>query len=149
LLALAFVFILGLAASLLAQPRAVEEAAHRFCAVDIYLDSRGAPLAAYQIEFLVTNGVAKIVGIEGGEHPAFRNSPLYDSKAIQKERVIIAAFSLLSADALPVGKTRIATIHLMISGNVPPAFEAKLQTGADTNGNKISADVTFEKKETK
>src|SRR6266478_811255 len=124
-LTLLSVFIFGLVASLFAQQKAVEEGPFHFCAVDIYLDSRGAPLAAYQIEFLVTNSVGKIVGIEGGDHTAFRTPPHYDPKAIQGERVIIAAFSLFSASALPTGRTRVATIHLMISGKVPPQFDVK------------------------
>ena len=55
-------------------------------------------LAAYQIEFSVTNILTKIVGIEGGQHPAFREPPFYDPKAMQQERVIIAAFSTDNAE---------------------------------------------------
>ena len=91
----------GLAAGLLAQQPAIEEGRSRFGAVDIYVDSGSTPLAAYQLEFAATNGVAKIVGIEGGEHAAFRQPPFYDPKAIQHERVIIASFSTAPATDLP------------------------------------------------
>ena len=121
----------------------------RFSAVDIYLDSGSATLAAYQVEFSVTNGVGKIVGIEGGDHQAFRGAPHYDPKAIQNERAIIAAFSLLPANALPSGRTRVATVHLMITGDSAPQFELKVQTAADAAGEKIGAVATFQKKETK
>src|SRR5512140_2968924 len=100
-----FLLYFGLAAGLLAQQPATEEGRSRFGAVDIYVDSGSTPLAAYQLEFTATNGVAKIVGIEGGEHTAFRQPPFYDPKAIQHERVILAGFSTADAAGLPIGKT--------------------------------------------
>ena len=133
-------------AALCAQQPAREEGPSRFSAVDIYVDSKSAPLAAYQIEFSATNGVAKIVGIEGGDSAAFHEPPFYDAKAIQHERVIIAAFNTAAADKLPSGKTRIATIHLQIVGDAPPQFELKLQVAANPDGNRISADASFEER---
>ncbi len=138
------VLLFGLAAELRAQQPATEEGRRRFCAVDIYVDAGSTPLAAYQLEFAATNGVAKIVGIEGGEPAAFREPPFYDPKAMQHERVIIAAFSTDSADKLPTGKTRVATIHFQTSGTEPPRFELKLQTAADSQGRKIPAQAGFE-----
>ena len=102
----------------------------RFQAVDIFVDSKDVALAAYQLEFAVASGNAKIVGIEGGEHPAFAEAPFYDPKAIQHERVILAAFSTHAADKLPTGQTRVATIHLQISGSGELKFETKLATAA-------------------
>lgn len=131
--------------SLLAQ----ESSPVRFCAVDIYLDAGSTPLAAYQVDFSITNGVGKIVGIEGGEHQAFRSAPHYDPKAIQNEHVIIAAFSLLPANGLPSGRTRVATVHLMIHGYVDPKIEVRVQVAGDVQGNKFAAVATVEKKETK
>jgi hypothetical protein len=133
-------------ATLCAQQPADEEGRSRFCAVDIYIDSKNAPLAAYQIEFSATNGVAKIVGVEGGDSAAFHEPPIYDAKAIQHERVIIAAFNTSSADKLPSGKTRIATIHLQIVGDQPLQYQLKLQVAANPDGNRISADATFEER---
>ena len=78
-LALAILFTL-LCGNAFAQPVSTNNAAVRFVAVDIFVDSQDKSLAAYQLEFSVTNGVAKIVGIEGGEHPAFREAPFYDPK---------------------------------------------------------------------
>src|SRR5205809_7472661 len=119
--------IFWLAAPLFAQQSesADEEGRSRFCAVDIFIDSKSAPLAAWQIEFATTNGVAKIVGIEGGETQPFRNPPFYDPKAMQQDRVIIAGFSTEPARKLPVGKIRVATIHLQVIGSVKPEFELK------------------------
>jgi hypothetical protein len=137
------ILLLGLAAGLLAQQPALEEGRSRFRAVDIYVDAGSTPLAAYQLEFAATNGVARIVGIEGGEHPAFRQPPFYDPKAIQSERVLIASFSTASATDLPSGKTRVATIHCQTTDTQPPRFELKLQTAGDAQGNKISAQASF------
>jgi hypothetical protein len=138
-----------LAAALFAGELADEEGRSRFRAVDIYLDSKGTPLAAYQLEFAVTNIAAKIVGIEGGAHPAFHEAPFYDTKAIQHERVIIAAFSTDSPEKLPIAKTRIATIHLQIIGGGEPAFFFKLQAAADSQGTRISAEPTVQLAESK
>jgi len=139
-------FFLRLAAPLHAQQSALEEGPTRFCAMDIFIDSRGAPLAAWQIEFAATNGVAKIVGIEGGESGPFGNPPFYDPKAIQNDRVIIAAFSTAPATKLPTGKTRVATIHMQITGAVQPQFELKLQAAADPDGKQIPGEASFEER---
>jgi hypothetical protein len=138
----------GLAAGLLAQQPAIEEGRSRFGAVDIYVDSGSTPLAAYQIELAATNGVARIVGIEGGEHPAFRQPPFYDPKAMQHERVIIASFSTAAATDLPAGKTRVATIHYQTTETQPPRFELKLQTAGDAQGNKPPVQASFEERKT-
>src|SRR5258708_11805614 len=92
-LSILLVLFFGLAAELPAQQPADEEGRSRFCAVDIFVDSGSTPLAAYQLSFAVTNGLAKIVGIEGGEHAAFRQPPFYDPKAIQNEIAILASFN--------------------------------------------------------
>jgi hypothetical protein len=121
---------------------ATNAASIRFETVDIFVDPQDKPLAAYQLEFSVTNGLAKIVGIEGGEHTAFREPPFYDPKAMQSERVIIAAFS--TAKELPAGKTRVATIHIQISSTVEPQISTGQQLTADFNGNELSAKISFE-----
>ena len=136
--------LFGLAAQLLAQQPADEEP--RFCAVDIFVDSGSTPLAAYQLRFAVTNSAAKIVGIEGGEHSAFRQPPFYDPKAIQNEVAIIASFNTAPAVELPTRRTRVATIHLQTTGTTLPLFELELQTAADSQGNKIACIASLEKR---
>ncbi|MGC3956665.1 MAG: hypothetical protein QM813_01415 [Verrucomicrobiota bacterium] len=121
----------------------------RFQAVEVFADSKTIPLAAYQFEFTVTSGNAKIVGIEGGEHRAFAEAPFYDPKAIQHERVILAAFSTLPANKLPTGKARIATIHLQISGPDELKFETKLTTAASSDGSKIAVEISATEKRAK
>ncbi len=122
--------------------------AARFAAVDIYVDTKQQPLAAYQLEFAVTNYSATIVGIEGGEHAALAEPPFYDPKAIQHERVILAAFSTNAPALLPHGKTRVATIHLYVLGQLDPEYQLKLQVAADANGNKIPAEVSTQERKT-
>ncbi len=146
---LGVILIFRLAAALYAEQSVAEEGRSRFRAVDIYLDSKSAPLAAYQLEFSVTNGYARIVGIEGGESPTFRQPPFYDPKAIQHDRVIIAAFSTASPASLPHGKTRVATIHLEYADNQELEAELKLHTAADSEGTKISAETAFEERKPK
>ena len=105
----------------------------RFVVADVFLDSGAAALAAYQLDIAITNVPAKIVGIEGGEHPAFRQPPYYDPEAIQRERVILAAYNTAPAADLPKGKTRVASLHLQVSGTAQARFsaEAKVAAGAD------------------
>jgi hypothetical protein len=140
------VLVFALAAELPAQQPADEEGRGRFCAMDIFIDSGSTPLAAYQLEFAATNHAGKIVGLEGGEHPAFRQPPFYDPKAMQHERVIIATLSTAPPAELPVGKTRIATIHIRTTGTQPARFELKLQAAVDPQGNKIPAQASFEER---
>jgi hypothetical protein len=140
--------LFGLAAGLLAQQPAPEEGRSRFYAVDIYVASGTTPLAAYQLEFAATNGVARIVGVEGGEHPAFRQPPIYDPNALQHDRVIIAGFSTAAATTLPTGNTRVATIHYQTTDTQPPQFALKLQAAGDPQGNRISAQASFTERKT-
>lgn len=141
------ILICFIAAPLFAQQSNENSQVH-FRAVAIYVDSAKTPLAAYQLEFSVTNVLAKIVGIEGGQHSAFREAPFYDPKAIQQERVIIGAFSTDKPEHLPTGKTRVATIHIETSGKERPIFNLKIQAAADSAGNEIPVTATCVEKMT-
>jgi len=125
---------------------APERVGLRFRAVDVFVDSDARPLAAYQLIFSTATGDAKVVGIEGGEHPAFQLPPYYDPKAIQRERVILAAFNTSSADKLPKGKTRVATIHLQLTGAKEPQFSARLQAAADPGAQPIPCKIHLEQR---
>ena len=146
LLGLAFAFLILPVFTSFAQDIATPTNTIRFRAVDIFVDSTNKPLAAYQLEF-TASAAAKIVGIEGGEHAAFKEAPFYDAKAMQHERVIIGAFSTAAADKLPTGKTRVATIHLQTTGELPPRFEVQVKTAATTGGKKISVHANAEEKQ--
>jgi hypothetical protein len=117
----------------------------RFAPLHIYLDSGNRPLAAYQFELKAAAGQIKIVGVEGGQHAAFKEAPYYDPAALANDRIIIAAFN--TSHDLPKGRTRIATIHLQIIGDIEPDYELKLTVVADADGKEIPARITFEKGE--
>ncbi len=113
----------------------------RFEYIDVYVDSGDAPLAAYQFELTDAAGSIKIVGIEGGEHEAFATPPYYDPKALKNNRVIIAALS--TADDLPTGRTRVATVHVQVEVDVIPEITINLEAAGDVQGNEIDAEVSI------
>ncbi len=114
-----------------------------FAPLHIYLDSGEELLAAFQFELKAAAGQIKIVGVEGGGHPAFTEPAYYDPAALANDRIIIADFN--TGSNLPTGKTRIATIHLQIIGEQEPEYELELTVAADADGNEIPAEITFEK----
>jgi hypothetical protein len=132
-----------------AQPSASPSPLRQFQAVDIYVDPKGQSLAAYQIEFSALGGDAKVIGIEGGQSQAFSVPPFYDPKAMQQERVIIAAFSTNAASHLPKETTRVATIHLQYADGAPPRIELKLHAAGDSKGIRIPAIASFAERKTK
>jgi hypothetical protein len=119
----------------------------RFAPVDVYLDPAGKPLAAYQFELKATSGQTKIVGVEGGEHPAFQEAPYYDPAALMNDRIIIGAFN--TGSDLPTARTRIATIHLQITGDAEPKYELKLITTAGPDGQEMAVKANLQTGEDK
>lgn len=120
----------------------------RFIPVDLYLDSKAESLAAYQLRFSADDRQTKIVGIEGGEPKVFSEPPYYDTRAMQRERVILAAFSTASTDELPRGRTRIATIHVLVNGNNVPAFSVRIDAAANADGKSIPVDAIASERKT-
>jgi hypothetical protein len=110
--------------------------------MDVLVDSDGQRLAAYQMELTDPTGRSRIVGIEGGEHAAYREPPYYDPAAMAQEgRVILAAFS--AQKELPQGKTRVARVFVEFAGAGEPQFQAKLIVAATSDGRKIPALVNI------
>lgn len=141
-----------------------DESTVRFSPLHIYIDSGNQSLAAYQFELVCNVPVKasspednasrrhdqrpiKIVGVEGGEHKAFKEAPYYDPAALANDRIIIAAFN--TGRELPTARTRIATLHLQITGDIEPEYELKLVVAADENGKEIPAEISCEKGEQK
>jgi len=129
------------------KPDAAPAESVRFEAVHVYVDSKDQPLAAYQFELVDKSRTIKIVGIEGGEHAAFKQPPYYDPAALMNKRVIIAAFN--TGRDLPRGKTRVATIHVQLTGDRKPEYEVKLQVAASSDGRHIPATVSLGQGEAK
>src|SRR5690606_29543163 len=87
---------------------------------------------------------AKLVGVEGGEHAAFKAPPYYDPRALQHHRVILAAFS--TSAALPAAEgspLRIARLHWMIEESTTPRFKLQAIVTADADGMTIEAAVSL------
>jgi hypothetical protein len=112
----------------------------RFSTVDVLIDPHGLDLAAYQLEFLADPNRVTLVGIEGGQHPAFKAPPYYDPKALAGNRVILAALN--AGTDLPKSNTRVARLHLQISGDAKPNLSAKLLVAASSNEKVIQAEVS-------
>jgi len=134
------ILLLSLLAAL--APAQDEDAAPvRFTTVELVLDSGADDLAAWQVEVTDASGRARIVGIEGGEHPAFREPARYDPQALAGGRIVLAAFSL---DAnLPSGSTHVATLHLEVRGDGPVPLAARVQAAADAEGNELAPTSTL------
>jgi hypothetical protein len=107
-----------------------------FEAVDIYIDPQGHSLAAYQFELKVAAGDVTTVGVEGGEHAAFREAPYYDPAAMARRRIIVAAFN--TGSDLPAGRTRVARVHVRVGGGERPRYLATLEAAADADGKPIA-----------
>ncbi|HEX6812807.1 MAG TPA: hypothetical protein VF384_14370 [Planctomycetota bacterium] len=118
-----------------------------FAAFDVFVDSGNKALGAWQFEWVVKAGNAKIVGVEGGAAAAFAQAPYYDPAALQSGRIVIAAFS--TQKDLPVGRTRIARVHLLIGSGASPQFEVQLHACADGQGEPLAATVAWQKMESK
>jgi hypothetical protein len=113
--------------------------AARFVFVHAYIDPKGQPLAAYQFELTAQGSDVTLVGVEGGEHPAFADPAYYDPKANAQNRIVIAAFN--TGDNLPRTRTRVATIMLRVTGTQVPAYTAKLDVAASSDAKPIDATI--------
>lgn len=141
--------LLFLLASVLSpqDPQQPQPAASTFAAFDVFVDSGTRSLGAWQFEWLVPGGGARIVGVEGGEHAAFARAPHYDPAALQGGRILVAAFS--TDRELPRGRTRVARVHLMIDASTSPEFAVQLQASADGEGAALAATVSWQRMESK
>lgn len=138
-LLVALVLLLCGAVSIGQSPTAPRPFASRYEAFDLFIDSGAATLAAYQIDLQAAGQSVVIVGIEGGEPAPFKQPPYYDPKAMQHERVILAALSTAKAADLPTGRVRVARVHVQITGSVRPDWTCTLVTAGNAAGDKIAA----------
>ena len=125
---------------------AQEAPAGRFMAVDVFLNSP-MPVAAWQFELTEANGMMKVVGIENGESAVFGDAPYYDREAVQlgtADRIVVADFSLADESELPSGRIRVATIHMMLSGEDSPQFVVNLVTANAFGGQSIGAAISLD-----
>ena len=122
-----------LALVLVALSSAPEQAQVRFVAVDIFADTDGKGLAAWQIELDCDPSRAKIVGVEGaGEKP-----PYYDPAALQGGRIILASFSMEPQP--PAGRVLVARVHLQETGKTD--YAVKVMAAAAPGGERIEPKI--------
>jgi len=107
--------------------------------VDVYLDSHGKSLAAYQLELMIADQAATVVGIEGGETMAFKEPPYYDPAAMSQSRVILAAYSI--GTDLPTARVRVARVHLQFR-SPDRKYTANIITAGTADGAKIDAEAS-------
>jgi len=105
--------------------------------VSVVMETGRTGLGAYQVE--VTAKGASFVGLEGGTG-AYKDAPYYDPAAMRnssegkENKIVVAGFSLAAAAELPAGATRVATLHLAVSGVGNPEVTSKLVVAADHDG---------------
>jgi hypothetical protein len=117
----------------------------RFTYVDVFIDPKGKPLAAWQFEFAAEVGEISLVGVEGGDSPAFaERPPYYDPAALAGRRIVLANYSV-AAD-LPKGKVRVARLMLEVRGDAKPQYVTKLIAAADADGKTIAVDLSVVEK---
>ena len=124
---------------------ALAENALRFAAVDIYLETAES-VAAWQFELSDKYGKMKVVGVESGESAAYQRAPYYDREAVrlgEADRIVVADYSLADIDELPSGRTRIATIHLMLDSEDDQDIEPTLITATTHDGRVIDASISL------
>ena len=121
------------------EPPASQSSAH-FEALQIFIDPHGHALAAYQFEVVAGEAEVQLVGIEGGEHPAFSEAPYYDPKALISNRVVVASFS--TASNLPNDRTRVATLMVRVLGPKAPTYTVRLQAAASSDARPLDAQIT-------
>ncbi len=125
---------------------AQQRAAARFAVVDVYVDTT-VPLAAWQFELHERNGEMQVVGIENGESRAYTQAPYYDRAAVDRgaaDRIIVASFSLRPAAELPVGRARVATVHVRLTGDAVPDYQLQLVAAGAADGRPIDAKITLD-----
>lgn len=119
----------------------LQPAPAQFGTVDLFVDSAKAQLAAWQMEFKATAGQVEIVGIERGDNPDFHDPPYYDPAGLKSNRIVVGAFNI--SEKPPVGKTRVARLHLHITGTQKPVYAVNLVVAGDQEGKPITAQASF------
>ena len=118
----------------------------QFAAIDIYLHSQ-QPVAAWQFRLASRRGVMKVVGVERGDSAAFPRAPYYDREAVRlgtADRIVVADYSLANNARLPSGRTRLATVHLMLSAAGHQDLNLDLVTATTRGGRRAEAQISFE-----
>lgn len=121
-----------------AAPRAVTAPARsthqdvRFETRDVVIDPRGATLAAWQVRLVDPTGRARIVGVEGGADAVYAAPPHHDTRALSSGEIVLAAYDTTHAG--PMTSSRVARVHLAVTGTADVTFEVTLEVAASPSG---------------
>ncbi len=133
-------FLLALAALALIAAASPGASAPQFMPVDVYVDSGGERLVAYQLELIFDESKVEILSLEGGAPESFREAPYYDPAGMRGGRMVIAAFTTDDAGA-PQGKHRLARLHLRVAPGASPNIEAHVVIAARPGGERIPVET--------
>ena len=125
----------------------LQAGAAEFAVFDVFLDTQGEPLAAYQLKILDRNAAVKIISVEGGAHASFGEAPKFDPKAIQRDVIKLAAISLDASEKLPTSRVRVASLHVQIGAGLIPDWDAIVERAGRPGGQRISAEISISKRE--
>ena len=126
---------------------ATQVRAAEFAVFDVFVDSGAEHLAAYQLKISDEKAAVKILSVEGGEQASFAQPPKFDGRAMQRDVIKIAAFSLDAREKLPSGQVRVASLHVEIGPGMTPDWKAVVEAAGGPGGRKISAKVSISKRE--
>jgi hypothetical protein len=133
--------LLGARALGSSEDEAPRAAAPAFRALDLWVDTGDAPLAAYQVELRYDRSAVKIVGLEGGEPDAYRDPPYHDRAGLEAGRIVLAA--LTTDDNAPSGRIRVARLDIFVEdGGETPRITLVPVTAARPGGERI--EVSYE-----
>ena len=110
-----------------------------FGTIVITIDSQGQQLAGWQLRADFGKSDARIVGIEGGAHPAFAEPPYYDPAALNGGEIVLAALG--AHEELPNGPTVVAVIHVEHDRSGLPPLEIGEVVAVGADGNEIAVKV--------
>jgi len=120
---------------------AAEPMPTRFTAYEVHLDPGSAKLAAWQVEVVLADASASIVGVEGGTTPAFREPAYHDPEALQAGRIVIATFT--TGQDVSAGSQHVATLHVAETpGAESPTI--RVMAAADPAGRTLRAEARIE-----
>ena len=126
-------------------PAPAQPGPSRFTAVDLFIDPKGEPLAAYQLECAAETGRISLVGVEAGESgPYAKRPPYYDPAALAGHRIILGDYTL--DPAAPRTKTRVARLMLEVRGDAKPQYVTKLMAAANSDGKTIPVELSLVEK---
>lgn len=109
-----------------------------FSTVAVILDTERTALGAYEIDLQFDDERVLLVGVEAGTD--FTVPPVYDPKALQGDRIVLAAMDLHAQTARD--RVHVATLHVEHPRTLELRPRALRIVAADADGRRIHATLT-------